>query len=226
MSKMIGRRFGKLVVVSGDSHRFVCRCDCGKEILAWWTNLIQGRKTHCGCGKYADRDEKGKKYGRWMVIARHQGSVEYWECRCDCGNEGVVSRSNLRSGNSQSCGCLQRERAAEAGRKNRRFNVADAKFRKTRPNIISWRRRVIERDGGCRICGTTEKLSAHHKDGWLLAKDKRMDVSNGVTVCFRHHNDFHRQYGKGQTTAAQWDEYESRNGGGLSTRILPILSRP
>ena len=29
-----------------------------------------------------------------------------YKCLCDCGNEIIVRDSNLRSGNTQSCGCL------------------------------------------------------------------------------------------------------------------------
>lgn len=36
-----------------------------------------------------------------------------WACRCDCGNSIVTQQNHLISGRSQSCGCLQRERAAE-----------------------------------------------------------------------------------------------------------------
>jgi hypothetical protein len=119
MSKMIGKRYGKLLVTGFvNTQRVICRCDCGKEIEAWRTNLIQGKKAHCGCEKYKDRDETGKKYGRWIVVGRHSGSVEHWECRCDCGGKGVVARSNLISGNSQSCGCLQKEKVASSGRDN------------------------------------------------------------------------------------------------------------
>jgi len=31
-------------------------------------------------------------------------------CRCDCGEHRVVRPSDLRSGNTRSCGCLRRER--------------------------------------------------------------------------------------------------------------------
>jgi len=31
--------------------------------------------------------------------------LRYWECRCDCGTVTTVPTSNLRSGNSGSCGC-------------------------------------------------------------------------------------------------------------------------
>ena len=119
---MKGRRYGKLVVmgrISSKPDRVICRCDCGEDFIIPAPNLIQGRTKHCGCEKYADRDETGKRYGRWTVIGKHDGSFEYWECKCDCGSEGVVSRSALIGGNSQSCGCLQRERVTESGKGNR-----------------------------------------------------------------------------------------------------------
>jgi hypothetical protein len=38
----------------------------------------------------------------------------YWFalCRCDCGNSVRVAVNNLRSGNTLSCGCVQRERSS------------------------------------------------------------------------------------------------------------------
>ena len=54
----------------------------------------------------------GNKYGRWEVISR-QGAdhrnESLWLCRCGCGQTGVITSSSLRSGNSQSCGCLRKE---------------------------------------------------------------------------------------------------------------------
>lgn len=37
------------------------------------------------------------------------GQPAKWECVCDCGNKCVVSSNNLKSGNSTSCGCYNRE---------------------------------------------------------------------------------------------------------------------
>ena len=33
----------------------------------------------------------------------------YWHCKCDCGNECDVCGSNLRNGNTLSCGCLHKQ---------------------------------------------------------------------------------------------------------------------
>lgn len=54
----------------------------------------------------------GQRYIRLVVIAfSHfdQHSNSYWLVHCDCGNENIVQRSNLLTGNAQSCGCLGRE---------------------------------------------------------------------------------------------------------------------
>ena len=61
-------------------------------------------------------DETGNRYSRLLVI-RKANVTEHgqkWWCRCECGNECAVLGSNLRYGNTQSCGCLQRERVANA----------------------------------------------------------------------------------------------------------------
>lgn len=226
MTKMIGRRYGKLVInkrISSKNNTVLCKCDCGNEVEILAPNLIQGRKKHCGCDKYADRDETGKTYGRWKVLGKHENSFEKWECRCDCGNEGVVARTNLINGWSKSCGCLQKERATEGGKRNRRFSVQDARYRKTRPNVNSWRKQVMERDGGrCQICGTTENIVVHHKNGWHVDVDGRMDVENGASVCREHHNDFHSKYGKGNSTMEQWEQYKTEMRGVLSIQIPQI----
>lgn len=58
------------------------------------------------------RDRTGERYGRLLVV-EHAGKNEkgkhLWKCKCDCGNEKIVSSDNLSSGKSKSCGCLKTE---------------------------------------------------------------------------------------------------------------------
>ncbi len=42
-----------------------------------------------------------------------------WHYVCICGKEGIVSTNNLTSGNTKSCGCLNKELSAERGRMNK-----------------------------------------------------------------------------------------------------------
>lgn len=58
----------------------------------------------------------GKRFERLVVKSFHHanGYIKYYVCQCDCGNEKVIARNNLLAGYTKSCGCLQKERAAQA----------------------------------------------------------------------------------------------------------------
>ena len=58
------------------------------------------------------RDLTGMKFGRLTVLKRVENNKHgqaCWLCKCSCGNEIVVVGGSLKSGLTQSCGCLQRE---------------------------------------------------------------------------------------------------------------------
>ena len=71
-------------------------------------------------------DLSGQRFGRLTVCGldsiRGNGET-YWKCICDCGNFKIASRGNLKSGTTQSCGCLQKERASEAHKKTVRYDL-------------------------------------------------------------------------------------------------------
>lgn len=65
-------------------------------------------------GKFLDLT--GQRFGRLTVISfshKNKRGVVYWSCKCDCGKETVASRSDLRGGNTQSCGCYRLQRIKE-----------------------------------------------------------------------------------------------------------------
>jgi hypothetical protein len=61
----------------------------------------------------------GEKFGRLSVISSCKIS-QYtgWICRCDCGNITQAYTNSLRTGNTKSCGCLQKERTSIARKKH------------------------------------------------------------------------------------------------------------
>ena len=69
------------------------------------------------------QDLTGQRFGRWTVInitdKRTSSRGIIWHCKCDCGTEKDVDGYLLRSGQSKSCGCLQKELAAEQAKKGR-----------------------------------------------------------------------------------------------------------
>jgi len=66
----------------------------------------------------------GQRFGRLSVLhraPRRPDGRARWVCRCVCGRESVVDTKSLRSGNTQSCGCLSRDKAsARAVLRNRK----------------------------------------------------------------------------------------------------------
>lgn len=126
---LTGQRFGKLVVLSptdkrmdGGSIVWNCHCDCGKDTQVSARRLSRGKVRSCGCLSSPRRkDYIGKRFGRLTVTdyagtakeLGKTGTANFWKCRCDCGRESVVSQTELQSGGTQSCGCLQKERVAE-----------------------------------------------------------------------------------------------------------------
>jgi hypothetical protein len=56
-------------------------------------------------------DLTGKVFGRLTVdgfAGNTKQSKARWFCTCSCGNKLVVAATNLKSGRSKSCGCIQR----------------------------------------------------------------------------------------------------------------------
>ena len=107
----------------------------------------------------------GDRYGRLTVIDEAPPYVtasgtrcRQLLCRCSCGTKGEFLLERLRSGNTQSCGCLLKESAARNGRKNATHGESEnpayrsweaMKYRCTRPSC-----KLYPRYGGrgIRVC--------------------------------------------------------------------------
>lgn len=48
---LVGKKFGKLKVISRDknSTKWICKCECGKSSIVTTSNLTTGNSTSCGC---------------------------------------------------------------------------------------------------------------------------------------------------------------------------------
>lgn len=109
---LIGKRYGNLTVISRDKNRnnrvyWKCQCDCGNTVSVFSSNLKRGLKTHCGCKRKGNIT--GQRFGNLTAICpvgKNQYS-EIWKCRCDCGNERIISYAELKRGKAKSCGCMR-----------------------------------------------------------------------------------------------------------------------
>lgn len=66
----------------------------------------------------AYRDKTGERFGRLLVlyeVAERSKWGVVWHCRCDCGSAVDVVGIRLSVNGTKSCGCVQREKAAQQG---------------------------------------------------------------------------------------------------------------
>ena len=126
---LTGQQFGRWLVVNkaDDVYKYNrkvkmwhCKCQCGTEKDVSEQSLIRGKSVSCGCYRKEQRKESatyvdltGQQFGNWTVLSRADdrfypggGRAQMWNCRCVCGQEHIVAGNMLKSGISQSCGCL------------------------------------------------------------------------------------------------------------------------
>ena len=100
-----------------------CQCECGTIRYKESRDLVQGRSQSCGCLRREELIEMnnkkgfipiGTRFGKLTVIAdlgyKTQLSgrkIRFSKCQCDCGTIVEVANNNLKSGGTQSCGCVK-----------------------------------------------------------------------------------------------------------------------
>jgi hypothetical protein len=92
-------------------------------------------------------DLTGQQFNRLTVIAPVTvNGRRKWVCKCQCGNEVVALTSNLTHQRTMSCGCLNREVAAQTQykhgmRHSREYDTFyNAKARCQKPSHVSYER--------------------------------------------------------------------------------------
>lgn len=128
-TEYIGKCFGRLKVTGISTERsedgrilLDCLCDCGNKVHVHPRSLSAGNVRSCGCLRtewlkhYHDdiRDSRvGQRFSRLIVLdVTEQHNVHgnrLYKCKCDCGKKVLLSSSQLLTGNTKSCGCLERD---------------------------------------------------------------------------------------------------------------------
>lgn len=91
-NELIGDKFGRLVVIGHidkkyECRKFVCLCECGKEIITKKDSLLNGSTKSCGCLR---REMTGKRFYRHGMS--HTKIYGIWSSMHDrCSNPNVSS---------------------------------------------------------------------------------------------------------------------------------------
>lgn len=177
-----------------------CLCECGNIVIVTSGSLLSGNTKSCGClkrqlvGKRNFKDLTGKIFER-LVAQEHRGFNKkggaLWQCLCECGNTAIVASSNLLSGHTKSCGCLDKERRRGENSNFWKGGITSEyeRIRKS-SDSATWRKSVFERDNyTCQLCGDDQggNLQAHHLKSFSDHKELRFDPDNGQTLCVTCH---------------------------------------
>ena len=193
---LTGMKFGRLTVIGrhGSNKRgdamWLCRCECGNEVVVRGDSLRSGDTTSCGClRKEKRRETVGESHPNWKggitPISDHLRRlpiVKQWKedakenvnytCQLT-GKNGGVNTHHLKAFNSI---------VIEA---HELYNI------NIKQNIGDYTEEEL-------------KLLKKYVENW------HKDSSNAVVLCNELHNLFHSLYGKGDNTPEQFEEFKTR----------------
>lgn len=190
------------------------KCKCGdidsKRFYAYWETpscrKCQKRKS------YSQKDVESlfKKRG-WILKDIYENSKTPISFVCERGHNQTITLSNFLRG----VGCKQCVIENSRGENHYNWNpnkskedrISDRKYNE----YLNWRKSAFKRDNyTCQICGDSKggNLNAHHKDSYNWCKKRRLDITNAVTLCEKHHKLFHKLYGYGDNTEQQYLQFE------------------
>lgn len=213
---LIGNRYGRLIVVKYvKGGKWQCLCDCGNIVVTTTTSLKSGHTHSCGCyakdraHEHNFKDITGRKFGKLTVLefSKHEGKRYFWRCRCDCGKELDVEKSNLFGG-QQSCGCLDISHNGSIGEKE----VYEFMFEVTGKSSIKSKildgkeidiyyehlKLGIEYNGSkfhaTKGAVFEDKPKLYHQEKFLLAKDKGIHLINIFDIDWINNQDKIKMY--------------------------------
>ena len=141
---LTGKRFVRLTVISYIDHspkevknrgcRWLCKCDCGNEIVVKTQDLTGNQVKSCGClnndtrktiGHNNMEDLKGQQFGELTVLEHYPTDNQRaeWVCQCSCGEIIIVSAGHLKSGHTQSCGHIKSKGEEKIASLLKKYNI-------------------------------------------------------------------------------------------------------
>lgn len=86
----------------------------------------------------------------------------------------------------------------------------DRENRRSSAEYREWTLSIKERDAfTCQICSDNKggNLVSHHIESYRSNKELRFELANGICLCDKCHKQFHGEFGYGNNTSQQWEEF-------------------
>lgn len=185
------------------------------------------------CGEYFNTHHKGVSYCSPKCVAETQKDRVYFNCDY-CGKELWEHKTEYNRYKNHYCSleCKGKHHSILYVGENAPFygkeGVRGEAHPRWNPELTPEEREqgryiegysdfiknVYKRDNyTCQCCGKLgrDDLHAHHLDGYNWCVEKRTEVNNGITLCEKCHTNFHKQYGRGNNTKEQFEEWIQQN---------------
>lgn len=122
---LTGKKFGRLTAIKAFSiprkdkkpiRKWLCKCDCGNDVLVPTNSLTSGHTKSCGCLKQDVSKEthikditnlrSGLLIAQYRLDKQDDSGNFFWHCSCDCGGSIEVRATDIITNRIVSCGCL------------------------------------------------------------------------------------------------------------------------
>lgn len=129
-----GMRFGYVIVIKETDpivrnngnieRRWLCRCDCGNQVIINRSTLKEGTSTSCGCKTKPIEIKPGDRFNKLLILKQVENVREKtghkrraFLCRCDCGNIVIIKGHDFNK-NRISCGHCGKNKSKEKTKKD------------------------------------------------------------------------------------------------------------
>lgn len=195
--------------------------NCNKEIYVNKSNLLKGKEHYCNKECMFEHRQKTGFYKKENNPNYKGGDVEVVCTYCNISYE--INRSkhtgSINQGNSNFFCCKEHYNIWRSenliGEKAYNYKEPEdritplSKLERRKIEVLNWKIQVFIRDNRtCIICGSKEKINAHHIMSFAKNIEQRTDINNGVTLCNCCHKEFHSTYGNKKFTPANFEEFK------------------
>ena len=198
---------------------WILKCVCGNEFEDTNCNIVHFKTAKlCHICRHKKINLIGQEFGYGCKVLYEaekspNSRARRWQCQCHCGKIWDIRQGNILRNETKECRKCTSKRCGlrNSGQNHYRYNpnlTDEERGKRDGSKTYKWRKAILNRDDyTCQVTHIKDNLVVHHLDGWELAKDKRFDVDNGITLNHDVHEKFHHIYGHGSNTKEQFEDF-------------------
>lgn len=134
----------------------------------------------------------------------------FMKYRCSCGEIRETNLDIIRHSDIKSCEKCKGKVHGGENHYNWKGGITSENVRlRNTEDYADWRNKVFKRDSyTCQCCWQLRgDINAHHIFNFSEHVDIRHEVTNGITLCYQCHSEFHIEYGNQHNDLCQLQEY-------------------